>query len=328
MRSLELTVVQKKVQEASERVKAIDLHPTQPWVLVALFSGSVIIYNYSTKQQVTSFEIAPNTPVRAAKFVPRKQWVITGSDDLQIRVFNYNTQERVHQFEAHADYIRALAVHPSLPLVLSSSDDLEIKCWNWEKSWSCQQTFLGHAHYIMDLQFNPKDPNTFASASLDRSVKVWNLNSPQPNYSLDGHSKGVNCVAYYSDGDKPHLASGSDDGLIRVWDYQTKSCVNTLEGHSNNVCAVRYHSRLPVIISASEDGTVRIWDNSTYRLLNTLNYGLERAWCIGVHPTSNKVRTRSRGRWQHQGGGCMQRAVCWAMSVSVYWGLSHTSHVS
>lgn len=32
---------------------------------------------------------------------------------MQIRVFNYNTLEKVHAFEAHTDYIRTLAVHPT-----------------------------------------------------------------------------------------------------------------------------------------------------------------------------------------------------------------------
>lgn len=40
---------------------------------------------------------------------------------MQIRVFNYNTLERVHMFEAHSDYIRCIAVHPTQPYILTSS---------------------------------------------------------------------------------------------------------------------------------------------------------------------------------------------------------------
>lgn len=47
-----------------------------------------------------------------------------------------------------------------------------IKLWNWEKSWSCQQVFEGHTHYVMQIVINPKDNNTFVSASLDRTLKV------------------------------------------------------------------------------------------------------------------------------------------------------------
>ena len=52
---------------------------------------------------------------------------------------------------------------------------MTIKLWNWEKSWSCQQVFEGHTHYVMQIVINPKDNNTFASASLDRTVKVRNF---------------------------------------------------------------------------------------------------------------------------------------------------------
>ena len=110
--------------------------------------------------------------VRSAKFIPRKQWVVAAADDMYIRVYNYNTMDKVKVFEAHSDYIRCVAVHPTLPYVLSSSDDMLIKLWDWENGWACTQIFEGHSHYVMQVVFNPKDTNTFASASLDRSIKV------------------------------------------------------------------------------------------------------------------------------------------------------------
>lgn len=80
--------------------------------------------------------------------------------------------DKVKQFEAHTDYIRCVVVHPTLSYVLSCSDDMLIKLWDWEKGWICTQIFEGHSHYVMQVTFNPKDSNTFASASLDRTVKV------------------------------------------------------------------------------------------------------------------------------------------------------------
>ncbi|KAG9146840.1 hypothetical protein Leryth_005154, partial [Lithospermum erythrorhizon] len=237
---------------------------------------------------VKSFEVT-ELPVRSAKFVSRKQWVVAGADDMFIRVYNYNTMDKVKTFEAHTDYIRCVAVHPTLPCVLSSSDDMLIKLWDWEKGWMCTQIFEGHSHYVMQVTFNPKDTNTFASASLDRTIKIWNLGSPDPNFTLDAHLKGVNCVDYFTGGDKPFLITGSDDHTAKVWDYQTKSCVQTLDGHTHNVSAVCFHPELPIIITGSEDGTVRIWHSTTYRLENTLNYGLERVWAIGYMRSSRRI---------------------------------------
>ena len=83
---------------------------------------------------------------------------------------------------------------------------------------------------FFQVVFNRKDANTFCSASLDRTLKVWQLGSNQPNFTLEGHEKGVNCVDYYVGGDKPYLISGADDRMVKIWDYQNKTCVQTLEG--------------------------------------------------------------------------------------------------
>jgi len=280
--------IKRRLTARSDRVKSCDLHPTEQWMLVSLYNGNVHIWNYESQQLVKSFEVC-DLPVRAAVFVPRKNWVVTGSDDMQIRIFNYNTLERQHAYEAHSDYVRSIAVHPTQPFLLTSSDDMLIKLWNWDKNWLCQQVFEGHTHYVMEVRVNPKDNNTFASASLDKTVKVWQLGSAQPNFTLEGHEKGVNCVDYYNGGDKPYLISGADDRLVKIWDYQNKTCVQTLEGHAQNIAAVSFHPELPIIITGSEDGTVKIWHANTYRLETTLNYGLERVWSIGVLRGSNNV---------------------------------------
>jgi len=280
--------VKTKLSSRSDRVKCVDLHPTEPWMLVSLYVGKVNIWNHENQTQIKSFEVC-DLPVRAAKFVPRKNWVVAGSDDMNIRVYNYNTLERVHAFDAHTDYIRSLAVHPSQPLLLSSSDDMLIKLWNWEKKWECVQVFEGHSHYVMQIVINPKDNNQFASASLDRHIKVWSLGSSTPNFTLEGHEKGVNCLDYYTGGDKPYLISGADDCTAKIWDYQTKTCVQTLEGHSQNVGCVAFHPELPIIITGSEDSTVRLWHINTYRYQKTLNHSMDRVWCCAVLKGSNNV---------------------------------------
>ncbi|TMS07910.1 Coatomer subunit beta' [Larimichthys crocea] len=280
--------IKRKLTARSDRVKSVDLHPTEPWMVISLYSGTVVVWNHETQTMVKTFELC-DLPVRVAKFVARKHWVIAGADDMLIRVFNYNTLERVHMFEAHADYIRCIAVHPTQPYILTSSDDMLIKLWDWERKWSCSQVFEGHTHYVMEIVINPKDNNQFASASLDRTIKVWQLGSRTPNFTLEGHEKGVNCIDYYSGGDKPYLISGADDRLVKIWDYQNKTCVQTLEGHAQNVTCVSFHPELPIILTGSEDGTVRVWHSNTYRLENTLNYGMERVWCISGQPGSNSV---------------------------------------
>ncbi|CCU78408.1 COPI/coatomer beta subunit [Blumeria hordei DH14] len=264
----------------SERVKGIDFHSVEPWILTTLYSGHVYIWSYDTQAIVKTFELT-DVPVRAGRFIARKNWIVCGSDDFQLRVYNYNTSEKITSFEAHPDYIRAIVVHPTQPFVLTASDDMTIKLWDWDKGWKCVQVFEGHSHYVMGLAINPKDTNTFASACLDRSVKIWSLGSSTANFTLEAHeTKGVNHVDYYPQSDKPYILTTSDDRTVKIWDYTNKSLIATLEGHTSNVSFACYHPELPIIISGSEDGTVKIWHANTYRMEQSLNYGLERAWCV------------------------------------------------
>ncbi|KAI4146376.1 MAG: hypothetical protein LQ341_002110 [Variospora aurantia] len=272
--------VKRQLLARSERVKGIDFHPTEPWILTTLYSGHVYIWSYETQAIVKTFELT-DVPVRAGRFIARKNWIVCGSDDFQVRVYNYNTSEKITSFEAHPDYIRAIVVHPTQSFVLTASDDMTIKLWDWDKGWKCVQIYEGHSHYVMGLAINPKDTNTFASACLDRTVKIWSFGSGHANYTLEAHeTKGVNHVDYYPQADKPYLLTTSDDQTVKIWDYTTKSMIATLEGHTSNVSFACYHPELPVIISGSEDGTVKIWHANTYRLEQSLTYGLERAWCV------------------------------------------------
>jgi len=280
--------VKRTLSARSDRAKAVDLHPTEPWMLVCLYNGNCHVWDHQRQTLIKSFEVT-DLPVRTGCFVARKNWVVTGSDDMMIRIFNYNTLEKVHGFEAHSDYLRCLQVHPTQPYLVSSSDDMSIKLWDWDKKWQCVQTFEGHTHYVMQICINPKDNNQFASASLDRTIKVWQLGSQHPNFTLEGHDKGVNCVDYFHGGEKPYLVSGADDRLVKIWDYQNKTCVKTLDGHAQNVSSVLFHPELPIILSGSEDGTVRIWHANTHRLESTLNYGMERVWCMSALKGSNNI---------------------------------------
>eukprot|EP00921_Rhytidocystis_pertsovi_P015616 GHVQ01024830.1.p1 GENE.GHVQ01024830.1~~GHVQ01024830.1.p1 ORF type:complete len:844 (+),score=76.21 GHVQ01024830.1:281-2812(+) len=282
--------IKKKLNTRTERVKSVCLHSSEPWVLSALYSGNVIIHDYNSQSVVKSIEVS-TLPIRCAKFVVRNQWIVTAGDDMNIRAYNYNTLEKLKVVEAHTDYIRYLAVHPSLPYLLSASDDMTVKLWDWDKDWQRLQTFEGHAHYVMMCQWNPKDFHIFATASLDRAIKVWGVNFPgaaaggtitQPHFSLMGHDRGVNCIEYSPNGERPYIVSGSDDKTVRVWDYQTKQCIQVLSGHTKNVSAAVFHPHLPILISGGEDGTVKIWHSATYRLETTLSYMMDRVWSMSV----------------------------------------------
>lgn len=70
--------IKRQLSARSDRVKCADLHPTEPWLLVALYNGKLHVWNYEATQLIKTFECS-ETPVRAGRFIHRKNWVISGS---------------------------------------------------------------------------------------------------------------------------------------------------------------------------------------------------------------------------------------------------------
>lgn len=273
-----------------ERVKMVDMHPKEPIFIGALYTGVIHLWNYETEELVKSFDTGAGVPVRCARFIPRLQSFVCGGDDMCVGVYNYNTMERTKVFQAHNDYIRSIAVHDQLTIVLTCSDDMTIRQWDWSRGWALQMTYEGHSYYCMAVTFNPRDPSTFASASLDTTVRVWSINNPASNFTLEGHEDGVNCVEYYPRGDRPYLLSGSDDQTVRMWDYQTRACLQVFAFHTNNVTAVLFHPDQPLIFTVAEDMEMKVISSETFRLLHNLDHSvMERAWSLSAKRDTNAL---------------------------------------
>lgn len=110
----------------SERVKAVDVHPSEPLLASALYDGRLRIFDHDALVLLAEIDASP-LPLRSARFVSRRGWVLAAGDDCAIRCFSIQSQEKVAQVSnAHRDYIRHLDVHSSKSFVLSSSDDMTV----------------------------------------------------------------------------------------------------------------------------------------------------------------------------------------------------------
>ncbi|RDW58852.1 hypothetical protein BP6252_13328 [Coleophoma cylindrospora] len=137
-----------------------------------------------------------------------------------------------------------------------------------EDNWShCLQTLGGHNDTVSSVAFS-HDSTQIASASDDRTVKIWDASSGECQQTLKGHSGLVNSVAFSHD--SIQIASASDDQTVKIWDVSSGECLQTLKGHSDRVNSVAFSHDSTLIASASDDQTVKIWETSSGESLKTL----------------------------------------------------------
>lgn len=135
------------------------------------------------------------------------------------------------------------------------------------RSSRCLHILTGHSSWVTCVVPNPVAP-TFASSSLDDTIRVWNLQTGEPLLTMKGHHRGVNTIAISPDGRT--LVSGSDDYTVRVWSFINGALLGALTGHSRDVNAVAISPDGKLLVSGGEDRTIRLWSMSTGALLKTL----------------------------------------------------------
>jgi coatomer subunit beta' len=267
----------------SDRVKSVAFHPTESLLAVALFNGTVVLFNTNDFSVLRTIRVDAERPIRSVRWIPAINGLIAAGDNGTISCFDYTTGTLiVSKPEAHTDFIRQIAVHPTQAQFVSCSDDFRIKSYTISKDTiNVINTYEGHTHYVMDVKFNPTDDGTtFVTASLDCTIKFWDLTTQTVRFTLNGHTKGVNCIEFLQGTEKSLLASGSDDLSIKIWDYHAMTCVVTLSGHSSNVTALKFHTGYHMLMSTGEDEILQFWNALSFKQETMLSHQKRRGWCI------------------------------------------------
>lgn len=96
-----------------------------------------------------------------------------------------------------------------------------------------------------------------ASASFDKSVRLWRATDGQFICTLRGHVQAVYSVAWSAD--SRLLVSGSKDSTLKVWSVQQKKLAQELPGHADEVFAVDWSPDGARVGSGGKDKVVKMW---------------------------------------------------------------------
>ncbi|MBP0021629.1 MAG: serine/threonine protein kinase [Cyanobacteria bacterium SBLK] len=236
--------------------------------------------------------------ITAIVFQPQTNLIISCSWDYRICFWNY--EEELAEIEAHAGWIKTLAITRSSQLLASGSADKTVKLWD-VNTRKLKQTLWGCEGEIRSLVFNPKG-NLLMGSGTDRVIRIWEIDRSRTRQILQGHTGAVNALVTSPSG--RILFSSGEDRTIKIWDLQQGKLQRELQGHTDSIETLAMNSEGNLLVSGGSDRIVRIWHPGTGQLLHELadhEAGIE---AIAIAPDNRTIATASRDKtiklWKYQ----------------------------
>ena len=220
--------------------------------------------------------------VSACAFSPDGEMIVSASHDKTLKLWDARTGAVSAAPEGHTDRVTACAFSPDGQMVVSGSWDTTLRLWD-ARTGACRVTLEGHKMpigpkapttptWVTACAFSP-DGETIVSASLDKTLRLWDARTGACRATLEGHTGGVHACAFSPDGETIASASGK---TLKLWDARSGVCRATLEGHTASVYACAFSPDGETIVSASDDRTFKLWDARSGVCRDTLEVHADR----------------------------------------------------
>ena len=179
-------------------------------------------------------------PVTCVAFHPIFSSLASGSEDTTIKIWDWELGELERTVKGHTKAV--LDVDFGGPrggtLLASCSSDLTIKLWDPSDEYKNIRTLPGHDHSVSAVRFIPSGAagapmsgNLLASASRDKTLKIWDVSTGYCVKTFRGHVDWVRDV--YPSFDGRWLLSAGNDQTARIWDAASGEVKGTFLGHEH-----------------------------------------------------------------------------------------------
>lgn len=211
--------------------------------------------------------------VTSLYFSKNGKYLVSASKDYSARVWNIDTPAKHKTFNLHLEPVTAAFLDPGNKYLITASLDGTIRTtslYNAMKSKIIKlsgpimdlqlskdfkfyfvafkggtikkiqtagknlemMTYTGHTDDINDLQISP-DGNYIASASNDKSIIVWDIQSGKVFKKLSGFEWKVTSIKFSSDG--KYIVGGCNNGIAKLFEIETSKVIAEFKEMGLNV---------------------------------------------------------------------------------------------
>ena len=292
----------KKLEDHADIVTNVSFSPDGRMLASGSEDNTICVWDTNT-WECTRVLKGHKRSVLSTAFSPDSLFLVSGSTDGTIRFWEMEEGQCICVLKGHTDYVNTVLFHQGGQLVISSSDDATIRIWElWgkepqtmplkevdvfrnsnissdktlsieladsrticvrdKKSGTILRKGEGHTDDVCCVIFSPDD-KYIASASLDKTVRIWDANTLECLHVLKGHATAVMDVKFSPDGKQ--VVSTSPDNTIRVWDFSTGICLYVIDNKFKSGSS--FTTDGSHIISNISDDFVDLWEFPTIQEL-------------------------------------------------------------